>query len=333
MADNGMNEFPTVSIIIPVRNEAVILKRCLASLRQLDYPQEKLEIIVADGLSSDNIGQVIREFGVRQVMNDKQIVVSGRNRGFACTQGEVVAFTDADCVCSRDWIRNSIKYFSDDKVAGVTGATLTPEDSSCLERAVGFLFWVAGLFGSTAQRCSASKTAEVEDMPGCNAIYRREALSRVMPVDEDLLTAEDVWMNRCLRKLGYKLILADDVRIWHYRRSSLKRLLRQVHRFAIGRLQVARKDPGLLSCLHVAVGLSLPAVMAMVVTACLLGYGLPLVELSLIFLFALALLSLAKTRSLKTTLDVLLVVLVFVSAWSFGFLQEWLFPLKDGKGA
>lgn len=323
---------PLFSIVIPVKNEGALLSRCLDSLMKLDYPKDRFEIIVADGLSSDNTKEVARNYGVKLVDNDKQIVVSGRNRGFKEAAGDIVVFTDADCTFDAQWLRNSIKYFADDKIGGVGGVTFMPIESSSLEKAIDFLFRLAEFFQATAHRKELSSAQEVNDIPGCNAMYRKEALENVMPVDENLLTAEDVWMNFCLRRAGYKLLQAPDVILWHYRRNSLRKFLRQIYRFAIGRLQVGRRNLRLLNIFHIAIGLSLPLLLLIGILFWLPAAAVLFLKIFLAFLMLVVFLSFLKTKSLAVSMNMPLVTVLFIIAWSSGFLKELFFPLKDTKG-
>jgi glycosyltransferase involved in cell wall biosynthesis len=87
---------PFVSIIIPVKNEAYLLKNCLESINSLDYPKDKIEVIIADGLSTDNSSDIARQYGAKVIINHKQTVSPGRNIAFETARGHLVAFTDAD---------------------------------------------------------------------------------------------------------------------------------------------------------------------------------------------------------------------------------------------
>lgn len=321
-----------VSIIIPVKNEEGVLGRCLKSLSDLEYPKDKLEVIIADGLSTDDSRKIALAFNVKVVENTREIVSSGRNAGFRSAQGDIIVFTDADCVFDANWLKNAVKYFDDDRLGGVGGITLSPDNSSSFEKAVDVLFQFAEIFQSTSHRKGFSGVMSSDDIPGCNAFYRRAALEKVMPIDENLLTAEDSWLNFCLRNSGYKLILAPDVILWHYRRNSPKKFLRQMYRFAVGRLQAGKKKIRLLKPLHILVGFSIPVFL-------LLGLCFYLshaadVFLKIILLSAVAMISAAwsKTKSLRAALDMPLVSVIFLAGWSSGFLRELLYPLKDAKG-
>jgi glycosyltransferase involved in cell wall biosynthesis len=136
-----MTSLPFISIIIPAKNEEKLIRSCLNSLKALDYPKDKLEIIVVDGLSTDQTDTVARELGATVISNVKQTVSPGRNIGFENAKGELIAFTDADCIIDKNWLTNCVKYFEQDEaVACVGGPNLTPEGESNFGKAVGFVF-------------------------------------------------------------------------------------------------------------------------------------------------------------------------------------------------
>jgi len=321
-----------VSILIPAKNESAVISRCLESLKNLDYPKERLEVIVADGLSFDNTKNVASGYDAKVVINDKGLAGSGRNRAYEAASGDIIACTDADCTVEAGWIKNALKYFDGDKVGGVGGVSILPEQSSGFEKAVNFLFRGAAAIRSTSHIQDLPLAKEVPDIPTCNAFYRKDVLAKVMPVDENLLTAEDVWMNFCIRGLGYRLIQAPDVVVWHYRRRSPSLFFRQIYRFAVGRMQVARKDSRLLNIFHVLAGLSIP----LFLLSAILFYSLNAAGLfwALVFgLFIIAAISaLINTRSLSAAINAPLAIVLFTTAWSAGFLREFLSPIAARSG-
>ncbi len=325
-------EPPFVSIVIPVRNEERILGRCLESIARLEYPRHRFEVIVADSLSTDNSRLIAQEFGALVVPNQGQTVVSGRNCGFAASRGEFVAFTDADCIVRGDWLKTGVNALGPEEIAGVGGVTLFPEDATAFQKAVNVLFLMAGFAGATCHRQSIGAAHTVTDIPGCNAIYRRSALEMVMPLDEHLLTAEDVWLNWSLRSRGFQHVVSENMVLWHHRRSRPRSFFRQMYRFAIGRLQVGKRNRRLLRPLHVLAGAALPLFAAALGAAFLWGGVTILAALALAAGAAAAIAGVAKTGSVGAGLWVPFVLAVFLLAWSLGFLREWLFPLREVNG-
>jgi glycosyltransferase involved in cell wall biosynthesis len=324
---------PFVSIIIPVKNEERILGRCLESIQHLEYPKHRFEVIVADGLSTDHSREIARQYGATVTANPKQTVVAGRNCGLQLARGEFIAFTDADCIVRPDWLQAGLHAFEGEQIGGVGGVTLFPGDATPFQQAVNTLFLLAGSAGATAHRQSVRATHYVSDIPGCNAIYRRAALEKVMPLDETLLTAEDIWLNWLLRRDGFRHVVAQSMVLWHHRRSQPRSFFRQMYRFAIGRLQVGKRTAHLLSPLHLVAGAGLPLLAGGLVEAWLRGCVGAVSLAALGAAIASVLYGAWKTKSLHAGLWVPIVFGIFLSAWSLGFLRELLIPLRkvDGK--
>src|SRR3989344_312125 len=131
---------PFVSIIIPVRNVGKIIGQCLKSLKNLNYPKDKYEVIVSDSESSDDTLSIAQEYDTIAVSTPKRSVCAGRNEGFKAAKGEIIAFSDADCVMDKDWIKNSIKYFDDPAIGGGGGINITPPDEPAFANAAAFVF-------------------------------------------------------------------------------------------------------------------------------------------------------------------------------------------------
>ena len=145
---------PFVSVIIPVKNAEKFLPACLKSLASLNYPKDKYEVIVSDSDSTDNTRDIALSMGMKVTRAAGPSVCAGRNSGFKQARGEIIAFSDADCIMDKDWLMNAVKYFKDSKVACVGGPSLIPEDETAFGKACGFIFsyqyhgyqWVVCLF-------------------------------------------------------------------------------------------------------------------------------------------------------------------------------------------
>lgn len=320
------DSLPFVSVIIPTRNAADRLDACLRSVQELAYPQSRLEIIVSDGLSTDATRAIAGRYGAKVILDYHQSVVSGRNVAWASARGELVAFTDADCVVDRNWLKNSLPYFEDPKVGGIGGPNLVPPDETAFGRAVGLIFEYAPYVTQAAHSRILPRVIEARSH-GANAVYRASVLRQVMPVDEDLIGGEDVIMNQMIEERGYKLLYVPDVIVYHYRRPTPAKLWRQMYRYGMGRILLPRKRSGNLRPAHLLVGVILPILL---VTGGALALVQPAYALGLAAgLFALGVTSAAlgaiRTRSLRVGLDLPLVLTIFVAAWSCGFLRELFF--------
>ena len=327
-----MTHYPFISVIIPAKNEERLIRSCITSLRQLNYPKDQFEILIIDGLSADRTAEVAREMGATVIRNEKQTVSPGRNIGFENAKGELIAFTDADCIVDKAWLSSCVKYFEkDDTVACVGGPNLTPADESDFGKAVGFVFDQPVFAAGSIHARELNEVKEVTSIPGCNAIYRQSVLSRVMPLDETMLTGDDTLLNRKIIDLGYRLLYTPDVKVFHYRRPSPKKLWKQFYRYAIGRLQVGKKDKRLLNFAHILAGLGLPLglFLLLLLVWSKNSFLWSLLLLSAIsFLLYFAIKGGIKWRSVSVGLQVPIVIMIIMTAWSCGFVRELIFPIR-----
>src|SRR5438270_1670553 len=122
------NESPFVSILIPVRNEERYIERCLYAVATQDYPRERLEVIVIDGMSSDDTPQIVTRFGaestidLRLLRNQACRTAPGLNIGLAAARGDIIVRVDGHAAIAIDFIRCSVDALLDsgaDCVGGV----------------------------------------------------------------------------------------------------------------------------------------------------------------------------------------------------------------------
>jgi len=189
---------PDVSFVIPVRNDAVRLRKCLASIHANDYPIENVEIIVVDNGSSDGSRIVASDAGTTVLSAPDQSVAQLRNMGAAAARSGILAFVDADHVLGSEWIRTAVDVLGRNPAFGAVGALYhAPEDGTWVQRAYDRL------------RGRRVGNQPVEWLGAGNMAVRREAFERVGGFDPSLVTCEDVDLCKRLRAAGFG-VMADD---------------------------------------------------------------------------------------------------------------------------
>jgi glycosyltransferase involved in cell wall biosynthesis len=133
---------PIVSFIIPTLNAAHILPRCLHAITSQDYPKSNIEIIVADGGSTDATRAIAKQFGARIIENPDVLHEPGKSRASKIARGDILFYTDADnIVVGRTWVRQMIRPFMAEKrIAGLLPQTMPAPDSNPIDRYLGYLF-------------------------------------------------------------------------------------------------------------------------------------------------------------------------------------------------
>lgn len=142
------NKEPFFSIIIPTYNRPTRLQKCLSAVAEMDYPKAKFEVIVVDDGSSAQLDQIAEslngKLNVRLLKQDNQGPASARNRGTKEANGEILAFTDDDCLPNRQWLRALAESFSvnPDSMIGGKIMNALPENafSSASQTLVAYLY-------------------------------------------------------------------------------------------------------------------------------------------------------------------------------------------------
>lgn len=133
---------PIVSFIIPTLNAASVLPRCLAAIREQDYPKKRVEIIVADGGSTDNTVSIAKQFHAIVISNPEVLHEPGKSRAAKIAKGDILFYTDADNVLShKHWITDMVRpYLTNASVTGFLPQTIPAPDTNAIDRYLGYLF-------------------------------------------------------------------------------------------------------------------------------------------------------------------------------------------------
>lgn len=270
------DKLPTVSIIVPVKNEERVVGRLLSALLNLDYPPEKREILIVDDGSVDRtVGICTKYVGQHpgQIRLLHKPVSSGKpaalNYALKHAKGEIIATFDADNVPGSDVLLEAVRYFDDPSVAGVQGTVCAINaDENVLtkfisyEEAVRFEAYIRGkdvlrLFVNLAGTCQ---------------FIRRDALEEVGGWNEESLT-EDMEVSIRLMEKGYNIRYAPEARSWQEHPAKFTQLIGQRVRWCRGNMEIALKYGKLVTRLD-RKGIDAEFTLAgpYMLTFCLLGY-------------------------------------------------------------
>jgi len=165
---------PRVSVVIPVRNRPEAISRCLMSLTKLQYPADRIEIIVVDDASSDTTPEVVRQLIAEMSVKFVRIPAHKgqahcRNVGAQRAEGEILAFIDSDCLADPRWLVDLVPEFADPRVAAVGGAVGAITDRHWLQR---YEAVRSPLYQGTQPAVVRPRTS-VSYVPACNLLVRR----------------------------------------------------------------------------------------------------------------------------------------------------------------
>ena len=271
---------PFVTVIMPIRNEAAYIARSLGAVLAQDYPPERMEVLVVDGMSDDGTREVIANLQVRNPQsairildNPARIVPTALNLGLRHARGEVVIRVDGHCEIAPDYVRRCVEALQEtgaDSVGGVcwhvrpvrargirlqeTGADsvggvwATTGGETFTARAVALAQSAWFGVGGVAFRVGRRTPGCVDTVPF--GAYRREVFDRIGGFDEELVRNQDDEFNFRLTQAGGKIWLDPSIRSIYYSRASLRGLWRQYFQYGLYKVRVIQKRRGIPSWRH-----------------------------------------------------------------------------------
>ncbi|MFQ6000710.1 MAG: glycosyltransferase [Anaerolineae bacterium] len=245
------------SVIVPAHNATATIGECLEALRRQSLPGADYEIIVVDDGSSDSTRESVAEYGAKLLTQDHQGPAVARNLGAAQAQGEIILFTDADCVPASDWIETLLTAFSDDQIAGAKGIYRTHQ-KELVARFVQLEY--------EDKYDLMRKERYIDFIDTYSAAYRKEVFNNNEGFDPAFPRAsgEDVEFSYRLAERGYKMVFVPQAIVYHRHVDSLWDYLKRKFYVGYWRVLMYRKHPGKIwkdshtpQLLKVQVGLAL----------------------------------------------------------------------------
>lgn len=226
------------SVVVPVRDGASVIGRCLEALLVQDLPAGELEVLVVDDGSTDATADVAAAYpGVRVLRQPPSGPAAARNRGARAARGEYVLYTDADCAPHPAWARSLLEAVERQGAVGAKGSYTTAQ-RSLVARFVQVEY-------ETRYRRMARR-ASIDFVDTYSAIYRRDVLTGLGGFDERLPTAtvEDQEFSFRVAEAGHRLVFVPEAAVEHLHADTLWRYARK--KFAIGywKVGVLRAHPG-----------------------------------------------------------------------------------------
>ena len=228
-------EFPSVSVVVCSYNGAATLRECLNSLMQLEYPN--YEVILVDDGSIDATRAIASEYPqvIYQYQENCGLSVA-RNEGARLANGEIVAYTDSDCVVDEHWLLYLVQAMQDQNVEAIGGPNITHDSDG----------WVAKCIAVSPGNPSHVMLDDrhAEHVPGCNMAFRRHTLLGIGGFDPQFRQAGDD-VDICWRLLDADLRIgyAAGAMVWHHRRATVPAFMKQQKGYGRSEAMVHFKHP------------------------------------------------------------------------------------------
>ena len=233
MREIETEDFPSISVIVPVRNSAKTISDLMDSLMNLEYDPKKLEIVVVDGNSTDGTCKIVRKYPVLLVDEEGKGLNAARNTGIKWSTGEIIAYTDGDCIVPSDWVVSIARNFRSPMVGFVGGNVEGHDKGDFLSIYMDETFFHAK--PSFRWRKVDTRLNLLQFPAGCNMAFKRDALAKIDYFDErieygfdDLVPVEEVGA------VGFRIILDPEVYVFHQHRTHLGNMLLQHFNYGRG---------------------------------------------------------------------------------------------------
>jgi glycosyltransferase involved in cell wall biosynthesis len=257
-----------VSIVIPCRNEVRHVGPCLESILSSDYPLDRLEVVIADGMSDDGTRDVIRAYAAKyswitMVDNPKRITPCGMNLAIRASRGETIIRMDAHAMYPAHYLRPLIAAQRETGAENVgTVIDTLPADDTAMAAAIAVgLSHPLGV-GNSHFRVGTASRRWVNHVPfGC---WRRDLFDRIGYFDEEMARDQDVEFNGRLLNAGGRILLLPEVVSQYHARRTIAQLARMMYQYGYFKPLVARKTGKILTVRQLV-----PSLFVLTVVACL----------------------------------------------------------------
>lgn len=243
---------PFVTVVMPVRNEARFIADTLDQLLAQEYPSDRYEILVVDGMSDDGTQAIVNEKSITNpqlhlLENPKRLSSAGRNVGFRNGRGDYFLVVDGHCfIPTNKLLKNVVECFVKSG-ADCLGRPqpLDPPGLTDFQQSVALAR--ASRLGHGGDSLIFGEYEGFASPVSNGAAYSRRVFDTVGYVDEDFDAAEDVEFNYRVEQAGLVAFSSHKLTVCYYPRETIRSLFRQMKRYGIGRKRFVGKHPKALT--------------------------------------------------------------------------------------
>lgn len=273
----------SVSIIVPCYNEQATISLLLDALNNQTYPRQDMEVIIADGMSTDGTRQAISEFQAKHpelpiqvVDNPRRIIPAGLNHAIRASTGEFIVRLDAHSVPYPDYVERCVIALLENLGVNVGGVwEIKPARNGWIAKAIAAAASHPLGVGDAYYRYTGF-ARPVDTVPF--GAFRRSLIDQVGMFDETLLTNEDYEFNVRIRQANGQVWLDPSIRSIYFARPTLSALLRQYWRYGFWKGRMLRRYPHTLRWRQ-----ALPPLFVLsLISLILMGFWFPLAHILLL---------------------------------------------------
>ena len=231
-----------ISVVVPAYNGEKLIGRCIESLLAMDYPKDRMEILIVDNHSTDQTPRIISEYPVIGLREERPGSNAARNKAVTSARGEIIAFTDVDCEVDASWAREIDSVFQDGRVDAVMGFSEGINENfwAHLEQGNFEEFW----FRRDSQGYSLKRLG----VDTRNCAVRKAVLEECGYLNADLPYCGDLDLSVKMRARQCHLVFNENMRVWHHNRTVLGQILEIKEKHALAFFQIVEQQPDGFDC-------------------------------------------------------------------------------------
>lgn len=229
---------PKVSIVVPVKNEEKVIENCIKSLLKINYPKNRMEIVIATDGNTDRTLKICKKYEPKiKIMETKptNCKAEALNAVIPKLKGEIIAVFDADCIVGKDCIMNAVKKFSDKKIMGINGY-LNPYNTN--QNIITRMISIETNF-TLFQEYIFTKLNLNINLLGRNMFLRKSIFKKLKGFDENSFL-EDIELSTRMRNYNYKTVFEPNAITNDECPFSFRGVLKQKLRFFRGVIRIGR---------------------------------------------------------------------------------------------
>ncbi|MEE4310895.1 MAG: glycosyltransferase [candidate division KSB1 bacterium] len=327
------------SIIVPSYNRKSEIKDMLESFTRLDFPKDRYEIIIADDGSTDGTDRLVENYRkagtipLTYISQKNKGPGAARNFGMAHAKGEYFIFIDSDCTVSEKWLEAIDRHLQTSGADAFGGPDNCRDDFPPLLKAINYsmtsFITTGGIRGHKKKKLG-------KYYPRSFNMGLKRSLYKQIGGFGGLRHGQDIeFSNRILRS-GAKVVQIDDAVVYHKRRTSIKKFMKQVYNWGVARINLFKMDGKMLEFVHFLPAIALWLVILIILFALLSSVGKYILILSATIGIFVILFSMIdcyiKYTSIKTALWIPIVIPIQILGYGTGFTIGFIRRIILGQG-
>jgi len=231
-----------VTIAMPAYNEEHFIEACIASVQAQDYPRDQIEILVADGRSTDATRDILARLAaadprIRMIDNPDRLQAAGLGLVVKAARGDVIVRMDVHCEYAPDYIRKCVETLEQTGADNVGGAQRARAKTAFQRALCAALTSPLGVGGARYRSADAEGFVDTVFL----GAFRRRVFETVGLWDPRAITNEDTELNQRILESGGQIYLSRDIVVHYYPRGSFRALAKQYFKYGRGRARTLLK--------------------------------------------------------------------------------------------